>query len=799
MKIPYRWLKDYVEIDADIPTFVAKMSATGNAVEEVIRLYENMENVVAGRVVAMEKHPDADKLFVCQVDVGTGEPVQIVTGADNVFSGAYVPVALHGSRLPNGLHIKKGKLRGVVSEGMLCSGEELLLKEGEWPGSEVHGIFILDETLAKPGQDMNEYLMRDDIVIDFEVGANRADCLSVMGTAREAAAAFDAALRLPQPSFKENGEEIGDYIRVEVKNPEYCGRYMARAVKNVKIAPSPRFIKERLYAAGIRPINNIVDITNFVMLETGQPMHAFDRKHIAGGKIIVRTAEEGEKLTTLDGAEHTLTSKNLLIADEEGGIGLAGIMGGRNSEIEADTDTVIFEAAKFMYANIRQSCRALGIATESSMRFSKGIDASVAAYALHRACQLVELLGAGEVVGGEIDILHEDLSEKEIRVTPEQVNERLGTALSEEEMIACLKRVGIAVKKEGELVCRIPRYRTDLYGAADIAEEVARIYGYDNIEGSMSKVNLMADWTAKPDEKKEALVKYLTGAGYFECVTYSFMGMQDLNRLGLSEGHPLRKAVRILNPLGDDTGYMRTTLLPALLQVMSRNQKQKNQNLRLYEVNKVYLPKELPIKTELPEEVKRLVMALSAAEGDFFTLKGDMENALVSLGVKREDISVYAGGESYLHPYVKGEIFAKGEKIGEMGQVYPEIAEAFELTAPVYVVNVNISAVTEKAAVKFAPFGKYPAVERDMALVVGEDIEAGRMKDCILKHGGSHLAAVEIFDVYRSAAIGAGKKSVAYSLAFRSAESTLTDEEIGKQMEIIRAALKEEFGAELRQ
>ncbi len=797
MKIPYGWLQDYVKTDLSPEALARAMVLTGNGVEEIVPPAENIKNVVVGRVLSIEKHENADTLFVCQIDVGAEEPVQIVTGAQNVQQGDFVPVALPDSRLPNGLHIKKSRLRGVESCGMFCSGEELLLKESEWPGAGLHGILILHE--GTPGQDMREVLMRDDTVLDFEVNANRADCLSVIGIAREAAAAAEAPLSLPDPTFREAGGNIGDYVRVTVEAPDLCPRYMARVIRNVKIAQSPLWIRRRLRTAGVRPINTIVDITNFVMLETGQPMHAFDDKDIRGRHILVRRAREGESMRTLDGKLRTFTENNLLICDAVGPIGVAGIMGGENSEIKDDTRTVVFESANFTYGNIRQTSRALGLSTEASMRYAKGIDAPVAEYALNRACQLVEMLGAGEVVAGHVDLLACDLSEKSIAVSAAEVNAILGTDLPVEEMAAYLERLYIHTQVAGqEMTCAIPGYRQDIAGKSDIAEEVGRIYGYGNIPEANDAVRLMQAPGEDPDAQKDALSRYLAAVGYFECVTYSFMGMQDLDKLCLPKDHPLRRAVRIRNPLGDDTAYMRTTLLPAMLGVVGTNRKHKSGPLRLFEASRVFLPEELPLTDTLPEEKKTLILAMTEDAGDFYALKGDVQNLLRLCGVQAAEFS--AGGGAYLHPGRKAEIRCAGRLLGEMGEVHPDILANFGADCRVIIAVLDMDALPGKKEQRlYAPIPRYPAIERDIAIVLPREVEAGAVLACLRENGDEYLESAALFDVYESGALGEGNKSLAYSLVFRSPLDTLKDEQIAHSMEEILSALAARFGARLRE
>lgn len=797
MLVPYRWLKDYIETDLPVKELAEKMVATGNGVEAITELGADIKNVVVGKIVKLEKHPDADKLQICQIDVGT-ETLQIVTGADNVFEGALVPVALCGSELPNGMKIKKGKLRGVESYGMLCSGEELCLKESDYPGAEVYGILILSGDWA-PGTDIRKVIMKDDTVIEFEIGANRPDCLSVLGIAREAAAALDIPVKIPDAAYSEDkNDDIHNYVDVEVTDTDLCPRYMAKAVKNVKIGPSPDWMQARLRAAGIRPISNIVDITNFVMLETGQPMHAYDDKDIRGRKIIVRRAEDGETMKTLDGKEREFTSSMLLIADAEGPTGIAGVMGGENSEIKEDTKTVIYEAAKFMYGNIRQTSRGLGLATEASMRFSKGVDTANVEYAINRCCQLTEMLGAGEIVGGTIDILSEDLSEKEIVVKAQDINGILGTNLSAMEMKRCLDRVFLKTELDAtELRVHIPHIRGDIDGKADIAEEVARIYGYDNIPENEVQGRIMA--VKRDMEVFTDLVRhYITGNGFFECITYSFTGKADWDKLLLPEDSFLRRAVKIRNPLGDDTAYMRTTLIADALKVMATNLKHKNKNVKIFEIDKVYLPKELPL-TGLPEERKKLVLAMSGDDADFYRLKEIVENIFEICRVEG-GIDVVAGGEPYFHPGRKALMMLGDKLVGQLGEIHPDVQENFGIPEKVYVAQMDMESLFEASGTKirFAPLPKYPAIERDIAITVDKDAEAGTIRKAILKNGGKYIENVELFDVYEGEQLGKGKKSLAYALTFRSATGTLTDENIAKDMKRILANLETDFGAALR-
>ncbi len=791
MLAPLRWIQDYVKTDEDVDMIVQKMVMCGNGVEGIVRLGENIKNVVVGRVEAMEKHPDADKLFVCKVDAGHHGELNIVTGADNVYVGAYVPIVMHGGLLPTGQVIKKGKLRGIVSEGMMCSGEELNLKEEDYPGAEVHGILILKDK-PKAGTDIRTALSLEGSVIDFEVGANRPDCLSMIGIAREASAALDAPLDLPGTGYQTGSAKTEEIVSVRVDDPDLCTRYIARAVTGVKIGPSPAWMQQRLKEAGVRPINNIVDITNFVMLETGQPMHAFDAKDIRGGKIIVRRAKDGEKMTTLDGKERIFTDSMLLICDDKGPIGLAGIMGGENSEIKETTATVVFEAAKFMYGNVRQTMRALGMATESGYRFSKGIDAHTTEFAMERALTLVEMLGAGEPAEGAIDILAEDLTPKTVRATAAGVNALLGTDLSAEQMKAYLEKVFILTEiSDGELVCSIPLFRQDISTDADIAEEVARMYGYDNIEAAPMLCAVRGGSISETESVTDKIKEYMAGVGYNECVTYSFTGEAEYKKLGIK----MPRSVKILNPLGDDTAYMRTTLIADMLKTISMNLSKKNDRLRLVETGRIYIPQKGEV---LPEEYPVVCIAQSGSGADFLGLKGCVEN-LTYLLCSAESTFV-RDQKPYFHPGVCAEIRIGKQTIGEIGEVHPDVCEHFDISVKTVVAQLRVDYLVKnkKPSFKFAELPRFPAVERDLAVVVEEDAGAGDVLAAIKKAGTKRLESVRLFDVYRDDKIGTGKKSLAFGLKFRAADKTMTDEETNAIMEKILRILEKDFNAKLR-
>lgn len=789
MLAPYRWICDYADIKSDVQTLADKMVMTGNGVEEIVQLGENIRNVVVGRIEKLEKHPDADKLQICMIDVGDEELLQIVTGADNVFEGAYIPVAKAPSMLPAG-PIKKGKLRGVESFGMLCSGGELNLKEEDYPGAGVDGIMILAGE-PKVGTDIRDLLSLKGSVIDFEVGANRPDCLSIIGTAREAAAADNAEFTLPEIKYEEQARKTEDMVSVQIDAPDLCTRYIAAGVTDVKIEPSPEWIRVRLREAGIRPINNIVDITNFVMLETGQPMHAFDAEKIRGNEIIVRRAQNGEKMKTLDDKERTFTENMLLICDQEGPIGVAGVMGGLDSEITENTKTVVFEAAKFMYGNIRQTSRGLGLATESSMRFSKGVDAHTTLFAMKRALTLISELGAGKAAQGMIDVLNEDLRPKIIKVTAAKVNAKLGTNITAKEMQRLLNRVFIETGLIGdELVCTIPPFRGDIYGAADIAEEVARMFGYDNIPETNAVMEMRRGRVSDFEARTDILKDYLKDTGFLECVTYSFTGPQDYAKIGLDTPD----SVKIINPLGDDTSLMRTTLVPHMLGVVSLNQNRKNEDIQLFESSRGFFPQK---GESLPHETPLLILAQSGNK-DFFDMKGVVQNLV--LITRGEEIRCERSTEPYLHPGISADIYIGNEKIGVMGSVHPETMKAFDMPQEAVIAQLDLEKLYagEKPQTKYKQLPKYPAATRDLAVIVDAAAGAGDMMNAIRAAGGKRVESVSLFDVFSGKQVGEGKKSVAYAITMRSPEGTMTDEEVDAVMKKILKALEKDFGAQLR-
>ncbi len=795
MKISLNWLKRYVDIDVPVNELCDKMVMSGFEVESIEDLSETMRNVVAARILRLEKHPDADKLQICSMDVGAAEPVQIVTGADNVFEGAIVPAALHDSDLPNGMHIKKGKLRGVPSDGMLCSGEELCLKEADYPGAEVYGILILKDDIV-PGTDMRDVLRLNDIVIDFKITANRPDCNSVLGVAREIAVALKKPFRMPTPTYTVKGGNIADHIAIEVTDYDLCPRYLGRVVKNLRIAPSPDWMKDCLKAAGMRPINNIVDITNFVLLETGQPMHAFDLRDIQGAKIIVRRAKDGEPMTTLDGKEHTLTSDMLVIADAENPSCLAGIMGGLNSEIKEDTKDLFFECAKFRRDSVRRTARTLGMRTESSARFEKGVDIHTVEYAMNRALQLIDELDAGDIIDGAIDCYDTLPAARTLTVKADSITELLGVSVPHETMAEILNSLCIETTlKDGVLTCLVPSFRDDIEGRADLAEEVMRIYGYDHIVGTPMRGTVTRGQKLPQRVKTDKVKALLCANGAQEITTYSFIASKAIDLLGLPEDDVRRQAVVLKNPLGDEYSTMRTQLITSMLTVMATNYNRKAACVRLFEVSKLFIPKSLPL-TEQPLEKPALSIGLYGDNENFFTLKGLIEQLFAAFGM---NVSYTRSAEPYLHPGRQAMALNGEDTVAVFGELHPDTAEAVGIGTKAYVAQIALDALfaSETPLVLYKPLPRFPAVERDLALLCNADLPAAEIETAIRAGGGKLLEDVKLFDVYQGAQIEAGKKSVAYSLWFRSAEGTLSDADIEPALRKIFKKL-EEKGCTLR-
>ena len=795
MKLNRKWLnEEFVDLShVSDKEFVEKLTIFGQKVETYERMDAEIKNVVVGKVVTMIPHPNSDHMFICQVDVGQEELVQIVTGAQNVHEGDLVPAALHNSWLPGGVHITKGKLRGEKSNGMLCSFEELGLTQNDLPGVFADGIWILNDEDCKPGDDINLIIGNDDTVVDFEITNNRPDCYSIIGLAREAAAAFGQKMKHHEPVVKgSDAGNIWDYLDVEVPAEELCNRYSSRMVANVKIGPSPKWLRQRLRANGVRPINNIVDITNYVMLEYGQPMHAFDYRYVASGKIVVREAQEGETLTTLDGNVRNLTEGMLVIADDNKAIGLAGIMGGENSEIKDDTTMVVFESANFNGTSIRKTALALGMRTDASGKFEKSLDPMMTIPAVERACELVELLECGDVLNGTIDIINYVPEEKTLPLEVEKINRLLGTEISKEEMVKYLNLLEIEV--DGDEI-KVPSFRPDLNLMADIAEEVGRSYGYNEIPITAFKTSTQGGYSHEMKLENKAGV-LCRGLGYSEIITYSFVSPAIFDQIRLPADSPLRNAMRIQNPLGEDTSIMRTIALPSMLEILSRNNAYHNKSVKLYELAKIYLPLEGQI---LPEEPKMLLLGTYGANETFFTLKGELEAIFKGLRVKKASYCAVKDNPSY-HPGRCAKITIDGIDVGVTGQVHPLVAKNYGIDVDVYCAEINFTAVLGLLLpdATYTPLPKYPSVTRDLALICDEAVTVADCENVINASAGKLLRGVKLFDIYRGTGVPEGKKSMAFSLELRADDRTLTDTDSEQVVTKVLKALAEKLDATLR-
>ena len=809
MRTSLKWIKDLVPGIEDLTPqeYLDAMTLSGSKGEYYVELDKNLENIVVGQILKIEKHPDADKLVICQVNVGQEEPVQIVTGAPNVFEGAVVPVVLAGGRVAGGhdgstppeegIKIKKGKLRGVPSNGMMCSIEELGSSRDMYPDAPENGIYIFkNREDIKPGDNAVKALGLDDAVIEYEITSNRVDCFSILGIAREAAVTFDKPFCPPVVEPTGNDEDVNDFISVEVKDTELCPRYTARVVKNIKVGPSPEWMQRRLAAQGIRPINNIVDITNYVMEEYGQPMHAYDLSTIAGQKIIVRRAEDNEKFVTLDGQERTLDSSMLMICDAEKPVGIAGIMGGENSMITDDVDAILFEAACFDGTNIRLSGKKLGMRTDAQSKFEKGLDPNNASAAIDRACQLIEVLGCGEVVGGMVDVYGKVKAPHEIPFQPERINRLLGTDLSAEQMLGYFKSLELEYDADRNVMI-IPTFRQDLLGTADLAEEVARFYGYSNIPSTLPSGESTSGKVSFKHRVEDVAKETAEFCGFSEGMTFSFESPKVFDKLRLDADDPLRQAITIANPQGEDYSIMKTTPLNGMLVSLARNFNRRNKDVKLYEMAKIYLPKSLPL-TEYADERVQFTLGFYG-EGDFFTMKGVVEEFLERAGM--HDIVDYDpnAGKSFLHPGRQANIIYQGKVIGYMGEVHPEVCENYDLKTRAYIAVLDMPVITEMATFDrhFKGIAKHPAVNRDISMVVKKDILVGQIEKVIREKGGHHLESYHLFDIYEGSQIKPGYKSVAYSITFRANDRTLEEKDITAAMDKIIAGL-EDLGIELR-
>ena len=790
MYLSMRWLSDYVKFEDDIQSYIDKMTMSGSKVEGYEIEDENIENVVVGRVDSIVKHPDADTLYICQVDVGQDENVQIVTGADNVVEGALVPVALHKSKLPNGTQIKRGKLRGERSEGMLCSLEELNLTKGDFPYAVEDGIFLLEED-CEVGEPIGDAIGLNDTVVEFEITSNRPDCLAVLGLARETAATYNQNFEMPEIDVKGGGSDINSLLDVTVENTQLCSRYMAAAVENVKIGSSPRWMRERLRASGVRPINNIVDITNYVMLEYGHPMHAFDLRHVAGEKIVVRNAKEGEIITTLDGEERKLSPEMLVIADQDGPSAVAGVMGGEYSGIYDDTEIVIFEAACFDGPSVRRTAQKLNMRTESSSRFEKGLDFNTCELALKRACELVEMLGAGTIAEGFLDENHGVDKNVRIPFKPEWINEFIGVDIKTEEMEVILKHLGFGLENN-EVV--VPSFRNDMEYPADVAEEVTRIYGYDKIPTTVLRGESKAQITPEQHFRGEVL-HTLVGQGYSEIITYSFYSPKNYDKIRLTEEDPRRNCLVIRNPLGEDTSVLRTTAMPSILEVLSHNYNNRSESARMFEIATVYIPNP---NGQLPNEPVKIAIGEYGENSDFFTIKGSIEAILDASKIADAKWQAVTDNPIF-HPGRCARLIVDGKECGILGQVHPHVAENYDMDTDVYLAEIDYKTLfnAAKSDIIFKALPRYPASTRDIALVADVSVPVGTIEEIIKKSIGDILEKVELFDVYQGKQIGENKKSVAYALILRAQDKTLTDEEcdnaVNKALKALQTA-----GVELR-
>lgn len=822
MLVPIEWLKDYIDLDVSTEEFCDRMIMSGSNLETCEHFCEEIENVVVGRIEKIEKHPDADKLVVCQINAGQDENIQIVTGAPNVFEGAYVPVALHKSRIPGPLHgqpkqeggvkITKGKLRGVESFGMLCSAGELGFEDKVVPVAHKDGIWILEDKY-EPGQDFAEALGLKQAVVDFEITPNRPDCLAMVGMAREASATFKKPFKYPDIDIKEeNGEgESKDYVSVDIKNPESCKRYVARIVTDVKVQQSPWWLQKRLMYAGMRPINNIVDITNFVMLEYGQPIHAFDINQVKGGRIIVENAKDGEKFTTLDNTERTLSDDMLLIKDAERGIAIAGVMGGLNSEIEDDTTTIIVESANFSGDSVRNTSKKLTLRTEASSRFEKGIDPNLCEAAADRVCRLIEIIGAGKVCRGSVDNYPNPQAAKTIDIRVDRINHVLGIDIDREEMTQMLESLEIKVSGSGNVMTVTPpMVRQDLMEEEDYIEEVARLFGYDKLPVTLPKGNTEA---GMPKERslRNLMRESLCAMGLNEIQTYSFVSPKGVDNVRIAEDSWERGFVRIINPLGEENSVMRTILTPNMLEVLGRNYSRNIETVKAFEIGNTFVENILD-KSALPDEQHSLCIGLYGKDEDFYSLKGVIEELFRVMGIEdavfisESEYGVYHPGRcariSVKSKFASEESPELYDELGIMGEIHPDVAEKYGMSGVrVYCCELMFDSIQRHAdrTIVYKPLPKYPATSRDIALLVDEDMEVGKIEELIEKEAGNILEHIRLFDVYRGKQVDEGKKSVAFTLTYRDKEKTLTDEDVAKVHDNVLEILREKLNAVLRE
>ncbi len=792
MNLSKKWMSDYVTLNVSDQQFADDMTISGSKVESFETEGSEIKNVIVGRVESLEKHPDSDHLWVCQINVGADENIQIITGAQNLSAGDYVPVAMDNSYVAGGHHIKKGKLRGLPSNGMLCSLGELGLTVHDFPYAIEDGIFVLgDDCDLTLGKDIHEAIGLNDVITEFEITSNRADCLSIVGLAREAAATFGAELKVPVPEIKKTHDDVNSLLSVEIKEPSLCYRYAGAVVENVRIKPSPRWMRERLRACGVRPINNIVDITNYVMLEFGQPMHAFDLRYLDGNKVIVRKAANGEKITTLDAIERELTDDMLVIADENKPVAVAGVMGGEYSGIMDDTTTIVFESAMFNGVSVRRTAKALGMRTEASARYEKELDATGCLRSLMRALELVEMLDAGDIVNGVVDCDYSDKTPVTLPFKPEWVNNFIGIDLSADEQKEILEKIGFEVK---DGIITAPSFRNDIEHQADISEEIARFYGYDKIpDRALSGV---ADGRYTDEQMLENKVNStMLSAGYSEVCTYTFISPKEFDKILLDKDSPMRNCVVISNPLGEDTSVMRTTAVPSILQVLSKNYNNRNEQAAIYEIGPVY---KYNGTDELPDEPQFVTIGLYGADKDFFSIKGIVETLMKTVGIKDYEIDRLQNNPTF-HPGRSAVITVNGKELAKFGEIHPNVRSNYSIGTRCYVAEISMDVLFENRLVEkvYTPLPKFPAITRDLAFVCEKDIPVVSLEKIISSAIGKTLENISLFDVYEGSQVESGMKSVAFSLKLRSGERTLTDEDADGSVKKAVKAL-EKIGIKLR-
>lgn len=795
MKLPMSWLKDFTDIGTvGTREYEHALTMTGSKVEGTEFLGKDIENVVVAKVLECVDHPDSDHLHVCKVDAGTGEVLQIVCGAPNVKEGIKVPAALSGAVLPGGVKIKKGKLRGVESNGMLCSHDELGLTDADLGYEPEYGILVLDDDL-EVGTDIRDVFGLNENVVEFEITSNRPDCFSIIGLARETAVTFDKPFAVKKPEYKENDEDINDTLSVEVKDSEKCLRYSAKMIKNVKIGPSPKWMRDRLRAAGVRAINNIVDITNYVLLEYGQPMHAFDLRDLADNKIIVRTANEGETIKTLDEVDRKPDTDSLLICDGEKAVAIAGVMGGFNSEVKPDTETVVFESATFDGASVRLTAQKVGLRTEASSRYEKGLDPNNTIPALDRACELVEMLGCGEVVGGVIDIQGKMREPKVLTFRPDKINAFLGTEIPTDEMVKYLEKLEFVVDTD-KMTVAAPTFRPDIESEADVAEEVARMYGYDKIPSTLLSGEATKGGKNERQYAQDKVEDILTSQGMYEICTYTFTAPSVFDKLNIPSDSALRNTVKITNPLGEDTSVMRTTTIASTLDILARNYNQRNESAKVFEVGKIYIPTETG---KLPNEPEIIMMGMYGADIDFYDIKGACEALFDGFGLSGVKFTALKDNPTF-HPGRTAKISVNGCDLGIVGQVHPAVSEKYGIDTACYVAELSFDTLFENADndKKFKAMPKFPAVTRDIAMLCDSSTPVADIEEIIVSSSGKLLDTIKLFDVYQGSQIPEGKKSVAYAVSYRAADRSLTADEVNKVFDKVIKNLEEKLGAQLR-